>query len=421
MQEVQRTNRQPTRYLGRRVLKERRRVNPKSFSATALQVAQTCTARYKAEMLDRNRGFGGANNAATLGSAVHGALEYYVKATQIQKSEPESLEALMSYFKISYMQEFNTTELNSVEYFEGVEMLKKWFERTSFEGVTVISAEKKDNFPVKTTIGEKPFNYIWDRFDYLGNDEYRVVDYKTNKWGLRPEDLKNKIQARVYGMVAAMQLHAEGKTVKRIWVAFDMLRHDGMVGISFSRDENIATLKFIRTLAQKIIDTPENEVTETINNECLFCVRKQGCSALLKNVAVGGVHSLGSIEETVPRRAYIEMQIKALNAALREMDSWIIDNAKKRDELEFDGDDFILNVGMSLGNRKVDPDFAAKILGDELFEKYGGKSLPMAAVDKLLKGNEITAQQKSQLRGLITRPPGEPKVRITPKNPIDEE
>lgn len=396
-------------------------MNPKSFSATALQVAQTCTARYKAEMLDRTRGFGGANTAATLGSAVHGALEYYVNATQVQKTEPESLEALMSYFKISYMQQFNTVELGTIEYFEGVEMLTRWFERTSFEGVTVVSVEQKDNFPVKTSIGKIPFNYIWDRFDDLGDGEYRVVDYKTNKWGIRPDDLKDKIQARVYGMVAAMKLHAEGKPVKRIWVAFDMLRHEGMVGISFSRDENVATLKFIRALAQKIVDTPENEVTETINNECLFCVRKQGCSALLKNVAVGGVHTLASIEESVPRRAFIEMQVKALNATLREMDSWIIANAKKRDELEFESEDFILNVGMSAGNRKVDPDLAAKVLGNELFNKYGGRSIAMGTVDKLLKGSELTSQQKSQLRGLITRPPGEPKVKITPKNPIDED
>ena len=41
--------------------------------------------------------------------------------------------------------------------------------------------------------------------------------------------------------------------------------------------------------------------------------------------------------------------------------------------------------------------------------------------DKLLKGNDIDASQKAQLRGLIYQKRGEPRVKIEAKNPIDED
>ena len=392
---------------------------PKSFSATALQVAEACTARYKAEMLDRARGFG-SSTAATLGSAVHGALENYVKITQLDKTQPESEDLLYDLFKISYMTTFGTADLMTEDYFDGMEMLKKWFARTNFSEFEVISCEVKSNFPIKTTAGKIPFNYIWDRFDYLGDGEWRVVDYKTNRWGLRPEDLRKKIQARAYSVAAAIEGKAKGREVKRIWVCFDMLRHDGMVGVSFNRDDNIAAYNFLKAAAQRVIDTPDDEVEETLNNECLFCVRKQSCKALLKNVSVGGLHSVTSIEEAIDLRAQLDLQAKAINAAVKELDDKIITEAKERDEVEFESDLFVLAIGMS-SQRAVDAEMVERAIGPQLFEKYGGKSFTMGSVDKLLKGNELDASQKSALRGLIYNKRGEPRVKVQAKNPIDED
>lgn len=386
-----------------------------------MQVAEACTARYKAENIERSKGFGGV--AASLGSSVHGALETYVKATQLDKTMEPSEELLLDMFKMSYMITFNTSDIATVEFFEGVEMLKAWYQRslTAWEGEAhVISVEEKTFFPIKTSIGEIPFNYIWDRFDYMGNDEYKVVDYKTNRWGIRPEDLKKKIQARAYSVAAAIQLAKQGITPKRIWVEFDMLRHDGPVGISFSREENVAALKFFRELAQRIIDTPDSEVRETLNNECLFCVRKQSCKALLKNIAVGGIHSVSSIEEAVDLRAQLELQGKAVNAAVKELDSKIIDEARARDQVEFESDTFSLRIGMS-GQRAIDAEMVEKAIGPVLFARYGGKSFTIGNVDKLLKGNELDAQQKASLRSLIYTKKGEPRVKVEAKSVMDED
>lgn len=392
-------------------------MEPKSLSATALHVAELCPARFKAEHIDRSKGFGGV--AASLGTAVHGALEMFVKRTQIDKVEQSSKKLLLDLFKLSYIETFNTHDTDTVEYMEGYKMMEDWFARTDFSGIRVISCEIKDNFPVPTSIGDIPFNYIWDRFDDIGNGEFKVVDYKSNRWGITPSDLKKKIQARAYAVAAAIQLKREGIEAKRIWVEFDLLRH-GPVGIVFSRQENAVTWRYIKESAQAIIDTPDDKVEERLNNECLFCVRKASCDALKKNILVGGIHSIGSIEEAVDLRAQLEWQKKGLESLVQDLDKKILTEARERDLEEYESDLNRLRITVS-SQRAVDAEMVEMAIGKDLFEKYGSASITMAAVDKLLKGKELDAQQKSQLRSLIYQKKGEPRVKVEARNPIDED
>jgi hypothetical protein len=372
-------------------------MEPVSFSATALNVYELCPARYKAEHLDRAKGFGGT--AATLGSTVHGALELFVQTCYIDKTETPTFDLLIDYLKISYTMTFGSSNYETIEYMEGYEMLKRWFARTSFEGVSVISCEKKDFFDVPTSIGPKPFNYIWDRFDQIGPKTFKVVDYKSNRWNITHDDLKKKIQARGYSLAAAIQLKKQGIEYDRIWVEFDMLRHSP-IGISFSWEDNKVTWEYILRTAEEIIATNDDEVMEKLNNECRFCVRKLECNALKKNILVGGIHSLGGIEEVIDTRAQLDWQ------------------AKERDMHEFESDDVLLKIGVS-STRAVDAERVQHVIGDKLFEQFGDTKITMASIDKLLKGNDLTSEQKAGLRALIYQKAGEPRVKVETKNAID--
>lgn len=387
-------------------------MEPKSFSATAFDVAQLCLARYKAEHIDRSKGFGGT--AASLGTSVHGALELYVKTVILEGKAPESLKLLEDYFKMSYMSTFSTTEINTIEFLEGWEMLKKWYKRTDFTKFKVLSCEVKENFPINTSIGPIPFNFIWDRHDQLGENTYRVVDYKTNRWGLNPGDLRDKVQARAYGLAAQIKY----PDAERIWVEFDMLRHDGPVGIVFSRDDNIATWAFMKRQAEAIISAPADP-PETLNTQCLFCVRKTECSALRKNIDVGGVMKTGAdIERLVDVRAELEYQKKAVTAAIADLDKVILGRAKEEDRLDFESTLFTMKVGVS-ARRAIDAERAEHVLPKEIIDRYFRKSITIAEVTKLLKGNELTEEQKDALGSLIYMHKGEPSVKIESKNPID--
>lgn len=399
-------------------------MQPKSLSATALHVAELCLARYHAEQIIHARGIGG--HAASLGSACHGALEVFVDETQIKGNKSNyNLKFLLDLFKMSYMKVFGTFEASGELFDEGVEMLTRWFERQDWTGVEVVSVETKTHFELTSkkhgvTI---PFNYIFDRLDILERDEngepsvIRIVDYKTNRWALRPDDLDKKIQARIYAMVTQMNY----KKAKRIWVQFDLLRHEA-VGRVFSREQNIATWRRIHSGYDIILEAEPNdqgEYPETLNAECVFCVRKASCKAYLKNVAAGGVFSFGSPEEIVDRRALLQWQVKAANAAIKELDELILGQAKAEDVKMYESPNNRITFGVS-SRREVDPRMAEMVVGPEIFSEYGGKKLAMGQFDKMLKDPRVTPGQKAQLKGLINYNFGDPTVKVESRSFDDD-
>lgn len=389
-------------------------MKPKSLSASALQVYEACPARYKAEHIDKARG--PAGRAASLGTSVHGALELYVQEMMKSPTQtPPDLKYLLDMFKISYMTSYSS-DTDTEDYRDGVSMLKDWYERTDWTGVTVLSCEVKETFPIPTSIGDVPYNYIWDRHDQISETEFKIVDYKTNRWSINPQDLKKKIQARCYGLAAQIK-HPQAS---RIWVEFDMLRHGGPVGIVFTREENAATWRWIKAKAEEIINTPDDEVEESLNPECLFCVRKQECQALLLNIGVGGIFSIAGSDEAVDRRAMLEYQKRAVESSIKELDAIILSEAKELDVIDFESDLNKLFITAS-SRRTADAEMVEKVIGEDLFERYGGKSITMTAVDKLLKSSDLDASQKAQLKGLIYTKRGEPSVKVEPKNPIDSD
>lgn len=394
-------------------------MKPRSLSATALQTAEACLARYAAEHMHYGRGMGGG--AASLGTACHGALEMIVQSVKIDGHvENWNLKFLEDMYKMSYMSSFGTGDTSGPVYNEGWALVKGWFMRTDLAGVTVLSVEKKDNFPVQTSEGPIPFNYVWDRFDELGNGEYKVVDYKTNKWGLNPDDLRKKIQARAYGLACAIQLKTMGLEYSRIWVEFDMLRHTP-VGVVFSRDENVATWKYIQEAAERILATDPTRPPETLNPECLFCVRKQSCNALKKNISAGGVFgSFSTPSEAVDIRAALEWQAKGIAAAIRELDEVILTQAKEEDVLQYESDLHRMKIGVS-ARKSVDAERAEMILGPVLFKKYGKSSITVKDVEGLLKGDELTNDQRVQLQQAIYKNLGEPKVKVESKSPLGDD
>ncbi len=400
---------------------------PKSLSATAMDVATKCMARYAAENFDR-ADKGDSGMPAMLGSACHNALEFYVKAVYIEKVAERSWDLLLTYYKMHYTLIFDTMDTVGPVFDDGVEMLKNWFERTDLSDVNVLSVEAKEPFPVKVTDKHGvqhhiPFNYIFDRLDQLDEDTYRVVDYKTVRWGYGPDELRLKLQARAYAVAAQIKFpHA-----KRIWVVFDLLRHDA-VGTVFTKEENANTYRYIRKWAKNILDTdydltadpPINEAKESINDECKFCIRKAVCGELMKNRAVGGVVGL-SMPELVDRRALIQGQVAALKSLETELDDHLKALAQHDDLETLSSNQNEVYWARSKRRAIERIDVLEGILGPALFERVGSKSVTMGKLDMLLKpkDNTLTPEQKAQVKALIRDNYGEPYVKTRSLNKID--
>ncbi len=388
---------------------------PKSLSASALQTASLCLSRFAAEHVHHGRAPG--NEASKFGTTVHEALEVYVKNVHLNKTHEPSVAYLVSCFEASYMKHYMTTDFSSDEFSEGVDLLKAWFKRTDFTDIEVVTVEVKKSYPVKTSVGEIPFNYIIDRLDKDGPNSYRVVDYKTNRFGYKPEDLRNLPQARIYAMMTKI----EYPDAERITVEFDMLRHGGPVGVIFSRDDLIEVWKWIKGEAERIIETDENNAPETINTYCGFCAKKATCNALVNSVSAGSVLSFNSAIEAVDRRAELAMAGKAIRAALQEIDTFVMAQALKTETLEWEGEHNRMLISSGRKTRKLDTVRAATALGEDFMRSIGKTSVTMAQVDALLKGDEISEDKKRILRSLIYTTEGDPYVTTKPKSVFVED
>ncbi len=379
-------------------------MNPKSFSATSLSVAELCLARYHAEHVDYAKNFSGS--AAGVGIVCHGTFERIVRGVFIVKNMQWNENTFWKIFHEEYENVFGPDQ-DKPEYADAKDLCEKWFYREGqydhLSSVKILSVESKNNFMVKTDHGEKPVNYIMDRVEQISPTEFRVVDYKSNRMALTHEQLKGKIQARLYALVMQIKY----PKAERIWVEFDFLRHD-RVGVAFTRDDNVKTFRMVQRAIKRIIDAPETKIPETLNPECGWCVRKASCKTLQGNIAVGGIMSKDENELAQIYKALTE-QSKAQAALLGEIEMMLLQRAMMDDTLEYETDDAIIKVTASK-RRKPNIEAIKAILGPELGAEIS--SFRVADIDRLIKSGRVTDAQAEMLRLAMPMEVGDPRVNV---------
>lgn len=386
-------------------------MEPTSVSATSISTFETCPARYKAENIDRPPRFSGA--AADLGTVIHAALQGYVEKTHMtetpldQRDENEGL--LLNLYGQAYHELFGN---DMSMYEDGLDQVKNWWERTDFAGRKVLSCETKESFPIPSAKGPVTFNYIWDRCDQLDNGDVEVIDYKSWRIPVSAEKLKDKIQVRCYALAANIKF----PDAPRIWVTLDQTRYDA-VGAVFTRDDNAATWRYLKGVVQRIHDTPDEAPPEKINGECRFCIRKQVCETLNRFTDAGGVLPILTTRELARRHATLTNQIKTMTVMVNEIEDTLLKHMQNEDILDLDLGQDIVQVTASK-RRQVDAERALRIIGPDMAAKFG--SITMGNIDKLMKDPSLTSEQRSQLAQMIRVKVGEPAIKVTPKNPIDE-
>jgi hypothetical protein len=352
-----------------------------------------------------------SSKPADTGTTCHFALEHFVQAVYIDKTHSwDDVKFLKDLYNMGYTATFNSGNYDTPEYKDGADLIAKWYEYNK-AGLsdTVLSCEVKDNFQIKTSAGEIPFNYIWDRADQIDETTYRVIDYKTLRAPVSAEDLKRKIQPRAYALAAAIKWqHAE-----RIWITFDMLRYEP-VGVVFTREDNIATWNYLKRAAERIIATKEDETEETLNPECKWCIKKATCDTLATANRNGNVMGL-SLEEIARRHQQISDQVVALRYAQEELDKALCLEAENRDQFEFDEGDYEVKIG-SRATRKANSSAIAHIVGPDLSLKYG--NFTMTNIDKMMKNENLPPEMESAIKAEIVKSWSEPSAKVKKKADI---
>lgn len=376
---------------------------PKTLSASAGQVYEGCPARFSAEY-DGDRARSVTGQAAGVGIVCHSALEAWVTCDHHVKPPPNAIEVMKDLYDAFYWTTFGDTK----HYNEGLKLCQSWRARQDWSGRTVLSAERRDRFPLMTTAGPIPFVFVMDRMDRLDSDRYEVevVDYKTVSVPITPDQLHDRIQARAYA-VAAQIMHPEAD---RIWVSFDLLRFDQTVGTVFTREENRENWRYLAKLAQRIVD--DNEPEERLNPECRWCVRKHECKQLLRHASAGGALSITDPIAAAEMRFELDNAKRGIEGRISDLDELLLGYCEREELLEFDAG--AVNVEVTARrSRSVDAGRAAPVLGPEIMLRH--TDLKISTVDALLKGTEITDEQKAALKALIRSSVGEPKVKVTAK------
>ena len=383
---------------------------PKSLSASSLMVWESCPARWVAEYLNKTPQAGGA--AADLGTACHTALERYVQAVYIDQTAAPDLALLKEHFTVAFADLIGVPDGSAFR--DGVSMMDNWFPRSAelSDGREILMLEQKKNFMLRTSAGEITFNYIFDRLDRHEDGSIEVVDYKSVRARISPDGLKDKIQARCYGLAAQM-LYPDAP---RVWVTFDLLRYDP-VGIVFTKEENLATWNYVKRQAERIIAADPSSAEEKINPECRFCIRSHECLTLRQNVDAGGIDAIEDPLEAARVRARLDSQMKGLESAIGKLDSLIILQSQMDDVDTYEDDDFQVSVTARRTREVKDLNKLRTILGPELALKYG--SIGVTNLDKIIKQENLTQEQIDDLNLLIGYKTGNPSVRVIPKNPID--
>lgn len=379
---------------------------PKSVSASAFEAFE-CPARYKATSLEKVPEMSAA--PASKGSVWHNVLERWVleghHTPQAEFSVMEQI-AEEEYYKIF-------PEPNYLD--EIMKVLKKWYGEHGddyWEGREVFCAEVKETFPMETSQGVIPVTYIMDRCDILERDddgnatEIEVVDYKSFINPVKEEDLKHKIQPRLYAVAAQLKFpHA-----KIIWVTFDLLRY-GEVTVRFRIGENRKSYIHIKKLIEKILASDGTE--EVLNHGCRWCVRMNECGHYQEHAEAGGPLGYTTIEDLLNRWAELKWMADAIKTQETEFKDAVFELAERQDiTLEgFSTDTVRINLG-GRTNRKIDPHRLRKIIGDDLYADIA-KPPPLKAIDDMIKDGTLTDDQAGAIKGITTKVPSAPWLKAT--------
>lgn len=375
-------------------------MRPRTLSATASHVYEMCPARYKASHIDYVPDL--SSTAADLGKVCHLALENYVKDGH-HLVHAEALPALLALYDAAYYTFFS----DAAQYEDGKGLIIAWHARQDWTDRTVLSTEQKEFFELPTPGGGKiKFNYVMDRVDRHANGDVEVVDYKTSGFPVNPTDLRDKVQGRAYALAAQLKY----PDAERIWVSFDMLRFDGPVGVVFTKEQNRETYRYLKRLVERIWE--DEEAPEVLNSECRWCVRKTACKKLRLHVNGGGVLSIGDPVEAAKQREELLHAKGAITKQLDQLDEYLMGYLEQNDVFEIELGDVIVEAAIS-GRRYVNAEQAAEIIGPELLARHG--NLTVSAVEGLLKGGELTPEQKSALRRTIGKNKGAPSIKTHKK------
>lgn len=376
----------------------------------------SCPSRFHAEKILKTPEPEAADSPGMRGSVFHLGAELFVNKTLIEKVLPWDWDVLETFLIKAYKDIYNNSDTATEAFKDCREMTWRWFKRTDLSGVKVLELENRREFELVTSIGVIPFVYIIDRLDELEPDVYRVVDYKSIRAYISPDDLRSKIQPRIYALATQIRF----PNAKEIYVEFDMVRHDtANPGVKFTREDNAVTWYRLIEEAEKIIamddsDPVNHPLPERINNECMYCVRKSSCPTLLQHEAGGGILAKSG-DDAARLKLDVQSRLKALKVLDEELNSILLAQADQTDVFEWKVDDIDVKIG-ARKNTRIDNARVMNILPPDIAARY--TKIGVTDLKALIASGEVGEETAKALQDCMTQEYGDPSPKVTRKTVI---
>jgi putative RecB family exonuclease len=233
----------------------------KRLSFSRLDTFQQCPRKYRLRYVDKAPT--GRADALEFGTILHAVLETVINAL-VKAAHVGEIPAKM--VEDEYRDEWARRELTERSlYEEGLTILRQWCERFGHmqEG-QVLATEQS----FKMQLGGRAMTGIIDRIDRIDESTIRVVDYKTSRAWMLPDQ---SMQLAIYGTAAKSLYKAE-----RVQVAFDMLRHNQLIACDITAAQMDASAEWAHVLAEQMENA--TEYAPRLNTFCHWCDYKRGCS-----------------------------------------------------------------------------------------------------------------------------------------------
>jgi len=198
-------------------------------------------------------------------------------------------------------------------------------------GKKILTLEEKFGFrgteDVTTDSGVKLMG-AFDKLIEVDEDTLLIVDYKTSKTAMTPDQLKVDSQLSIYDLVASIRY----PQYKRIILALDMLKHDVLYSYR-TAEERQAFSDYLTIIYTQMLALKEEDATARVNIFCGWCDYRDYCdkyeSACKKTDYKFGRALELSNTELMSEWDHVKNTKKILDARERELKMILMEKVKE--------------------------------------------------------------------------------------------